>query len=138
MRTPETGARTERLRPAAPPAGARAPQTSPAPDPALAAPHPPPSSEQSREPGEPDTTLRLLDSPASRLALREMARQPLLSERAASATGIVAVTGAQRMADAASAAGRGDCGRGEFLGGGMGVLSLPFLAAAVATGQCRR
>ena len=33
---------------------------------------------------------------------------------------------------------RGDCLKGEYLGGGMGLLSLPFLAAAALREQCRR
>ena len=33
---------------------------------------------------------------------------------------------------------KGDCLKGEYLGGGMGLLSLPFLAAAALREQCRR
>lgn len=84
------------------------------------------------------STLRLLDSPATRQALREQARQPLLAERAASATQHSAPTAEQRMADAVSQAGQGDCLKGQYLGGGMGLLSLPFLAGAVVAGRCAR
>lgn len=33
---------------------------------------------------------------------------------------------------------RGDCAKGDYAGGGMGLLSLPFLAAAAARGDCAR
>jgi hypothetical protein len=32
---------------------------------------------------------------------------------------------------------KGDCLKGEFFGGGMGLLSAPFLAVAVARGACK-
>ena len=73
---------------------------------------------------------------ATRRAIREAARQPLLSERAAQATGQPFRRGAERLADAASGAGKGDCLKGEYAGGGMGLLSLPFLAVAAARGDC--
>ena len=81
---------------------------------------------------------RLLDNAATRQAIRDAARGPLLSERAATATGIAPVTAAERLSNGAAAAAKGDCGKGEFAGGGMGLLSLPFLVAAAATGQCAR
>ena len=31
-----------------------------------------------------------------------------------------------------------DCMKGEFKGGGMGLLSLPMLAAAALKGECSR
>lgn len=81
---------------------------------------------------------RLLDSAATRAALRDIARQPLLSERAAASQEQALVSGAARLAQAASAAGRGDCNKGEFAGGGAGLLSLPFYVVAQARGQCAR
>jgi hypothetical protein len=78
----------------------------------------------------------LLDTPATRQALRQMARQPLLVERAADATGIALPAGAERRAQAASAAGKGDCVKGEYFGAGAGLLSTPFLIVAAARGQC--
>ena len=44
----------------------------------------------------------------------------------------------QRLARTIAEAGRGDCNKGQFLGGGMGLLSLPFWVAAEATGQCAK
>ena len=35
-------------------------------------------------------------------------------------------------------AAHGDCAKGEFQGSGMGLLSLPMLAAAMVQGQCSR
>jgi len=81
---------------------------------------------------------RLLDSAASRQAIRDAARGPLLAERAASATGIEPESAAEKLSKAAAAAGMGDCLKGEYGGGGMGLLSLPFLALAAARGRCAR
>jgi hypothetical protein len=43
----------------------------------------------------------------------------------------------KKLPDAVAAAAKGDCLKGEFFGGGMGLLSAPFLAAAAATGHCK-
>jgi hypothetical protein len=80
----------------------------------------------------------LMDSEATRQAIRQAARQPLLSERAATATGEPFRTADGRLAEAAAQAGKGDCLKGEYFGGGAGLLSLPFLAAAVVRGQCAK
>ena len=98
---------------------------------AAAAPTPP-------NPASGPTGSTLMSGEATRRAIRETARQPLLSERAALATAQPFHRGAERLADAASAAGKGDCLQGDYAGGGMGLLSLPFLAAAAARGQCAR
>ena len=42
------------------------------------------------------------------------------------------------MASGIDGAARGDCMRGEFKGSGMGLLSLPFLAAAAYNGNVER
>jgi len=81
----------------------------------------------------------LLDSEATRRALREAARGPLLSERAAAATDAPALrTEQEQLGEEVAKAAKGDCLKGEFVGGGMGLLSLPFLAAAALTDKCRR
>jgi hypothetical protein len=91
----------------------------------------PPASAPSAPPGS------LLDTAATRAAIRAIARGPLLSERAVAATGLAPAAGAgERLARDVDAAQRGDCLHGGFAGGGAGLLSLPFLAAAIATGQC--
>jgi hypothetical protein len=43
----------------------------------------------------------------------------------------------KKLPDAVAAAAKGDCMRGEFVGGGMGILSAPFLAAAVLMDNCK-
>lgn len=129
--------RSERMRPATPmprpadaPAPARVivPETAPAP--VAAAPAERPAS----TPIEP-----LLGSEATRRALREAARGPLLSERADQASQTPDRGDAPaRLGQSIQKAGHGDCGKGEFAGGGMGLLSLPFYVLAEARGKCRR
>jgi len=81
----------------------------------------------------------LLDTPESRAAIRALARQPLLSERAASATGIPLPIGKeQKLANGVDAAKYGDCSKGEYALGGMGLLSLPFYVAAELSGKCAK
>lgn len=79
---------------------------------------------------------RLLDNEATRRAIRESGSQPLLAERAEAATGIAIVSKDQRFSEEAAKAGKGDCLKGEFAGAGMGLLSLPALAVALAKGDC--
>lgn len=81
---------------------------------------------------------RLLDSAASRQALRQLGSQPLLSERAARATDTDIQRTDTALANDVKAAQHGDCLKGEFAGSGMGLLSLPALAVAAARGQCAR
>ena len=45
-------------------------------------------------------------------------------------------TAGERLAQNIEAAHKGDCMKGEYLGGGMGLLSAPFLLAAEALGKC--
>lgn len=80
----------------------------------------------------------LLDSEATRRAIREAGRQPLLAERAAAATGLALVAKDERLREDAAKAGKGDCMKGEYAGAGMGLLSLPALALAAATGACAK
>ncbi len=74
---------------------------------------------------------RLLDSAAGREAVQSAARQGLVWPQ----------IHAQREDPPASGmreAAQGDCMKGEFKGGGMGLLSLPMLAAAALKGECSR
>lgn len=80
----------------------------------------------------------LLDSEATRRAIREAGRQPLLAERAAAATGLALVPKDERLREDTAKAGKGDCMKGEYAGGGAGLLSLPALALAAATGACAK
>ncbi|WP_454708411.1 hypothetical protein [Delftia acidovorans] len=74
---------------------------------------------------------RLLDSAAGREAVQSAARQDLVRPQ----------IHAQRedpLASGMREAAQGDCMKGEFKGGGMGLLSLPMLAAAALKGECSR
>ena len=79
----------------------------------------------------------LLDTEATRRAIRESVRAPSLAGRAAAATDEPARTSAQeRLGNDVKSAGKGDCLKGDYGGTGMGLLSLPFLALAAARGAC--
>ncbi|MCA6215049.1 hypothetical protein KGA65_00695 [Ideonella sp. B7] len=85
----------------------------------------------------------LLDSEATRQALRDIARQPLLSERAASATGQTPHTAAQRVEQAVSKSAKSDCLRDPAVSkiGPLplgGLLALPGLAVRALSGDCPR
>lgn len=81
----------------------------------------------------------LLNSEATRRAIQQATRAPLLAERAASASQDPGrETTQQRLSREMARAGHGDCLKGEFAGAGMGLLSLPFLLAAEAGGKCRK
>ena len=82
---------------------------------------------------------RLLDSDASRRAIREAARQRSTGEMAAEASGADAPLSAQeRMGQEIARGARGDCLKGEYAGSGMGLLSLPFWLMAELREKCRR
>jgi len=81
----------------------------------------------------------ILDTDATRAAILAVARGPLLSERVAAATGIAPAAGPnERLAQGVDAAKHGDCLKGDYPFGGGGLLSLPFLAVAAATGKCAK
>jgi hypothetical protein len=81
----------------------------------------------------------LLDTEASRRAIREAARQRPIGETGAQATGEAAPVGAQeRLAQEIARGARGDCLKGEYAGSGMGLLSLPFWLMAELREKCRR
>lgn len=81
----------------------------------------------------------LLDTAATRRAIRASAREPSLAQQIARTSGEPPPTSApDRLGNAVKAAGRGDCAKGDYTGAGMGLLSLPFLAVAVVGGQCAK
>ena len=85
----------------------------------------------------PTSSPSLLDTEATRRAIRASARAPSITAQAAQVTGEPRAPSAQeRLGNATRAAGIGDCAKGEYAGAGMGLLSLPFLAAAVTRGAC--
>lgn len=80
-----------------------------------------------------------LDPEKTRLAVRRMAAQPSMRELAAQASEAPRKpTAGERFGQEVQQAAVGDCLKGEFLGGGMGLLSAPFWALAEARGKCRR
>jgi len=106
-------------RPAEPRAQAMAPQTE-------VPPEPPPMPASALLP-------RLLDSEATRRAVRQAAREappgPLQAQ---------AENSQQRLERGMKGSAHGDCLKGEFMGGGMGLLSAPFWLLAEARGKCGR
>jgi type IV secretory pathway VirB10-like protein len=81
----------------------------------------------------------LLDTEATRRAIREAARRPSTAEMGAQATDAEApLSGQQRMGQEIARGARGDCLKGEFAGSGMGLLSLPFWLIAEMREKCRR
>ena len=79
----------------------------------------------------------LLDTAATRRAIRASARIPGLGAQATAAIDEPRRASAnERLADDMKAAGKGDCAKGDYAGAGMGILSLPFLAVAAARGAC--
>lgn len=82
-------------------------------------------------------TEPLLDSEATRRALRASARDAGLAAQAGR-IGSAPLSADERLGAEVQKGAHGDCLKGEFLGAGMGLLSLPFLAAAALREQCRR
>lgn len=74
---------------------------------------------------------RLLDSAAGREAVQSAARQGLVRPQ-------IPAQREDPLASGMREAAQGDCMMGEFKGGGMGLLSLPMLAAAALKGECSR
>ena len=84
----------------------------------------------------PQPDLSFLDNAGTRQAIRDAARGgPTLAGRANAITRVDPTAG-ERLAQGIDAAHKGDCMKGEYLGGGMGLLSTPFLLAAEALGNC--
>jgi len=107
-------------------------------------------------PASAPSDLSFLNSAATRQAIRAVARGDTLSSHANALTHeepgseLVAADGshagttrnlpppppAELLAQNIAAAHKGDCMKGEYMGGGMGLLSAPFLLAAEAMGKC--
>ena len=86
-----------------------------------------------------EPTLSLRDTDATRRAIRDAARTASIGDRAAQASDEPRTLAPdQRLGREVARAARGDCLKGEYLGGGMGLLSLPFLVAAELRDKCRR
>lgn len=76
---------------------------------------------------------RLLDSEATRRALRQSALETPTGPPQA-----LAENSQQRLEGGMKGSAHGDCLKSEFLGGGMGLLSAPFWLLAEARGKCSR
>ena len=108
-----------------------APSGEPATSTALAAPMPPASA--------PDAPTSLMDTDATRRAIRQIARAPSLGDQLAqSREEPRRLSAHDRLAIGVREGGKGDCLKGEYAGAGMGILSLPFLAVAAAAGNCAK
>lgn len=82
---------------------------------------------------------RLLDSEATRRAIRQAATAPLLAERADQSSQAPDRLGPSgKLGQEIKKAGNGDCLKGEFAGAGAGLLSLPFWLLAEARGKCAK
>ena len=121
------------------------PGTSPTPQPTEAPPPPATTAEVPASLALPSTPAasgpreRLLDSAATRNALRQSAHEPLSAERHAEAQGQeVGVSSSEKLGRKIQQAGYGDCGKGQYAGGGMGLLSAPFYLLAEASGKCAK
>ena len=88
---------------------------------------------------------RLLDSDATRAAIRQTGKLALLHERAAAAPGLPIERTDTALAREVAEAGTPDCLKDPQAASGQigpiglgGILGLPFLAARVATGRCAK
>lgn len=100
----------------------------------------PPVSAASAPPAE-----RLMDSAATRSAIRQTGKLALLHERAAAATGIPIERTDTALAREVAEAGTPDCMKDPQAASGKigpigvgGILGLPFLAARVVSGRCAK
>lgn len=121
-----------RTRPPAParPLAALAPHESTWVEPAPAVAAAPAASAASSPPVE-----RLLDSDATRAAIRQAGRLPLLQERAAAAAGERIARTDTGLAGGVAAAGLADCMKDPVPGG---ILGIPLIAVQVARGKCAK
>ena len=123
---------------------------------AITLPAPPPAVAAATPPASAPLDLRFLDNAATREAIRKVARGDTLASAGNALTHeevgseLLAADGshvgtqrnlpppppAVALARGIDAAHKGDCSKGDYLGGGMGLLSIPFLAAAEALGNC--
>lgn len=88
--------------------------------------------------GPGSAAAQFLDAPHSQRALAQAARTATPAAQAMQALPHGGPTTQEQLAHGLQQARHGDCAKGEFKGGGMGLLSLPALAAAMARGECSR
>lgn len=123
----------------------KAPATSPtAPEPQTIATMPPaPAPGESAEaapqalPGPGRAAAQFLESATSRRAAGQASTHTTSAAALAARDGMPAPR-SDRWERGIQGAAKGDCAKGEFKGSHMGLLSLPMLAAAMASGECAR
>ena len=106
----------------------------PSAEPRAALPAEPPASAPVGRAGE-----HLLETAATRRAIRDAARAEAVADGAAR-VGVAPArpSAGERLGSEIGQAAVGDCLKGEYPFGGGGLLSLPFFLAAELRGQCRR
>jgi hypothetical protein len=81
----------------------------------------------------------ILHSESTRRALRDIGRERSFAERAGqNLNGTPRSAFDSRLSAGVASAAHGDCMKGQFKGGNMGLLSLPALALAAAQSECGR
>ncbi len=107
---------------------------------AIAAPEEPVAAAEPPQPTPPAPPPPLiLHSESTRRALRDIGRERSFADRAGQdINGNSRSAFDSRLSSGVASAAHGDCRKGEFKGGGMGLLSLPALALAAANGECAR
>ncbi len=88
--------------------------------------------------GPGSATAQFLDAPHSQRALARAARAATPAAQAMQALPHGGLSTQEKLTHGLQQARHGDCAKGEFKGGNMGLLSLPALAAAVVRGECSR
>jgi hypothetical protein len=78
-----------------------------------------------------------LDPEKTRQVLRAHARDVPIAEQAVGGASR-RVTSTERFGAQVQSSATGDCLKSEFMGGNLGILSLPFWALAEVRGKCRR
>jgi len=103
------------------------------------APAAPVAKEELSQPIGPPPAPLILNSDATRRALRDVARQRSFADRAnQDLQGPAPSTFDSKLSAGVAGAAHGDCMKGQFKGNNMGLLSLPALAIAAASGECAR
>lgn len=103
------------------------------------APNAPAAPSEPQQAASPSPAPLILNSDATRRALRDVARNRSFADRAnQDIQGPARSAFESKMGSGVAGAAHGDCMKGQFKGSNMGLLSLPALALAAANGECAR
>lgn len=103
------------------------------------APTAPAAPSEPQQAASPSPAPLILNSDATRRALRDVARNRSFADRAnQDIQGPARSAFESKMGAGVAGAAHGDCMKGQFKGSNMGLLSLPALALAAANGECAR